>query len=119
MPAPFVTVEATLEGGSGRLVLTLASGGVRLTGEYDAGRSLARLRVTDAAGRTTTHRSLRGGRATGVVGGAVALTLTGTWLTIWTRGADPDDWTARTRVTLADRVDTRAEELTAGLARLG
>lgn len=114
MPAPFVTVEATLEGSSGRLVLALASGVVGLSGEYDARRSLARLRVTDGTGRTTTHRSLRGGRPSGEVG-AVALTLTGTWLTIWTRGADPDDWTARSRVTLADRVDTRSEELTAGL----
>lgn len=113
-PAPFVAMEATLAGDAGRLVLELASGAVRLSGEYDARRSLARLQVTDASGRTTSHRSLRGGRARGEVT-AVALTLTGTWLTVWTRGVATDDWTARSRVTLADRVDTRSEQLTAGL----
>ncbi len=114
VPAPFVGAEVSLCADAGRLVLELASGGVRLSGEYDARRAVARLHVTDAAGRTTRHRSLRGGRATGEVT-AVALTLTGTWLTIWTCGVEESDWTARSRVTLADRVDTRSEELMAGL----
>jgi hypothetical protein len=112
--APFATIRAAVpDADLGTLSLRLRSGAVLLTGEYDARRGAAWITVTDDAGRTTTHRSLRNGRAGRPVRG-VALTLTGTWVTVWTTG-DGTGWTAHARATLEDRVDTRSEELLAGL----
>ena len=111
-PAPYAAVTASLaEARPGRLVLELGSGDVRLRGWYDAGSGAVGLEVADAAA-TTTHRSRRHGRVTGPAA-ALGLTLTGTHLTVLTR--DGAAWTARGRVDLRDRVDTRDEGWLAGL----
>ena len=112
--APFATVRAAVaDADVGTVSVRLRSRSVLLTGEHDARRAVAWITVTDDAGRTTTHRSLRHGRAERPVHG-VALTLTGTWLTVWTTG-DGAGWTARARATLEDRVDVRSEDFLAGL----
>lgn len=115
-PAPYTTVVADLDPAvTGRVELTLASGGVGLTGWYDAGR--AALVVTDVRGVTTRHRSRRHGAVLGPVD-ALALTLTGAQLTVFTRGAgeDPLGWTARGRVDLRGRVPTQDADLLASLS---
>ncbi|NUR05895.1 MAG: hypothetical protein HOQ45_02650, partial [Nocardioidaceae bacterium] len=92
--------------------LTLSSGGVALTAVWD-GRA-ARLDVT-AGDRTTTHRSRRMGRPKDPPR-ELGLALTGTHVTVLTRGPGP--WTARARVDLRDlphRVDPRDEAWLAGL----
>ncbi|MGZ4451149.1 MAG: hypothetical protein ACXVW4_15255 [Nocardioides sp.] len=108
-PAPYAAVVVDIADGPVRLALE--SGGVRLSGVYDGARG-AGLEVT-AGGRTTTHRSRRSGRSAGPVDG-VALTLTGTHLTVLTREAGA--WTARGRVDLQDRHDTRDEAWLSGLS---
>ncbi len=117
--APYVAVEATLDAGLAAAgpvgagpgaELRLASGGTELAGTLDE-RGLA-LRVTHA-GRTTHHRSRRHGRPTATVE-ALALTLTGPHLVVWSRGA-ADDWQARGRVDLTDRLDVHDEGWLAGL----
>ncbi|GAB6985322.1 hypothetical protein [Nocardioides pyridinolyticus] len=101
--APYVALT-----GPGDLALT--SGGDRLVARYDGSR--AWLEVT--AGRTTTrHRSRRMAKPDGPVR-EVGLTLTGTHLTVLTRG--PGAWTARARVDLRDRVATHDEHWLAALA---
>ena len=113
-PAPYVAVEAEVGvGGPGVLALRLAGPGrIALNGRYDVRRSRLGLSVTDATGRTTYHRSRRHGRLNGRPR-AVALTLTGTWLTVW---ADlGDGWSARGRVHLQDRIDVRDEDFCAEL----
>lgn len=100
--APYVAAT-----GPGPLELT--SGSDRLVARYDG--SAAWLEVT-AGGRTTRHRSRRHARTDGPVR-EVGLVLTGTSLTVLTRGPGP--WTARTRVDLAGRVDTRSAQWLAGL----
>ena len=105
-PAPYAAVCRTLDGPlDGKVCLDLASGDVRLTGWYDGARGGTGL-VVETGGVATTHRSRRAGRVTGPVD-AVALTLTGTHLTVLTRGDGA--WTARARVDLQGRVDTRDE----------
>ncbi|GAB3198964.1 hypothetical protein GCM10027062_14520 [Nocardioides hungaricus] len=89
--------------------LALSSGRDRLVARYDG--SAAWLEVT-AGGTTTRHRSRRFARAGGPVR-EVGLALTGTHLTVLTRGPGP--WLARGRVDLRDRVDTHAEGWLAGL----
>ena len=106
-----------------RCTLTWRSGEDVLEAEYAEGRVW--LRIT-TAGHTTEHRSRRYGRARTPID-QMALTLTGTHLTVLTRGssdaagaaaATEEDWTARAQVDLRDRVDTRDEawlaELMAG-----
>lgn len=100
--APYVALT-----GPGDLALT--SGGDRLVARYDG--SAAWLEVT-AGGATTRHRSRRMAKPGGPVR-EVGLTLTGTHLTVLTRGPGP--WTARGRVDLRDRVGTHAEDWLAAL----
>ncbi|MCL8023899.1 hypothetical protein [Nocardioides bruguierae] len=85
--------------GRGRVDLELASGdgAVRLVGVVEDGR--CRLEVTGPGG-TTTHASRRGGDAGSPV--ALALTLTGTQVTLLTRGGTGEDWTGRARVDLRE-----------------
>jgi hypothetical protein len=99
--APYLAIEGEVAG-PGAVELTLAGGGVRLSGRYDDGLALA---VT-AGGRTTHHRSRRLGRPEGPVD-AVGLALTGTHLAVLSRAGKK--WTVRGRVDLAERVDTRDE----------
>lgn len=89
--------------------LTLAGGGIELSGGYDGH---AWLSVDTGDRRPTRHRSRRHGRA-GAPVDAVGLTLTGTQATLLTREAER--WVARARVDLDGRVDTRDEDWLAGL----
>ena len=107
-PAPYAAVVAS--GVAERLVLSWRSGDDLLEAVYAEGRVL--LRVT-TAGRTTEHRSRRFGRLPGPAA-EVALTLTGTHLTVLTRGMD-EEWIARARVDLEELLDTRAEAWLAAL----
>jgi len=110
-PAPYAALVATLDEATGRTLLTLGSGRVRLKGWWDAASGGTGLTVHDGA-RTTHHRSRRWGRCT-TPPAEVGLTLTGTHLTLLTR--DAAGWTARGRVDLAGRVDCRAEAFVAAM----
>ena len=113
--APYAAVETELgtHDVAGRVVAGFRGpGGLRLEGWYDGGRRLAGLDVTDAAGRTTHHRSRRHGRPD-TPPEAIATTLTGRQLTVLTR--NDGTWTARARVDLTDRVATGDPEVLAGL----
>jgi hypothetical protein len=113
--APFAAVEAELgtHDVAGRLDCALAAAdGVLLSGWYDGGRRLAGLDVTDASGRTTHHRSRRHGRPD-TPPDALAVALTGSWLSVLTRS--DGEWTVRGKVKLPPRVDPRRPELLAGL----
>ncbi|MEO5850903.1 MAG: hypothetical protein ABIQ15_00175 [Nocardioides sp.] len=112
-PAPYAALVADLEAApAGRVELGLRSAAVRLTGWWDAASGRTGLTVDDG-GRVTEHRSRRWGRAPAPPH-EVGLTLTGTHVTVLTR--DASGWTARGRVDLAERVDTRSEEFCGGLA---
>lgn len=113
-PAPYVAVQADLRPttAAARVVLRLVSSSTDLRGELDLGTGTVGLSVSDPGGRTSRHRSRRFGRATLPVD-AVALSLTGTWLTAWAR--ERGRWTARGRVHLEGRVPTRDEGFVAGL----
>ncbi len=87
----------------------LRSGEDRLVGRYDGGS--AWLEVT-TGGRTSRHRSRRFARTDGPAR-EVGLALTGTHLSVLTRGPGP--WLVRGRVDLLDRLDTRDEAWLAGL----
>lgn len=89
--------------------VALTSGSDTLVARYDG--TAARLEVT-AGGRTSRHRSRRYARTDGPVR-EVGLALTGTHVTVLTRGPGP--WVARGRVDLRDRLDTRSEDWLAGL----
>ena len=105
--APYAAVETELgtHDVAGRVVAGFRGpDGLRLEGWYDGGRRLAGLDITDAAGRTTHHRSRRHGRPD-TPPEAIATTLTGRQLTVLTR--NDGTWTARARVDLTDRVDDR------------
>jgi hypothetical protein len=108
-PQPAPSAALVAEGLAGPVTLWWSSGGDRLAASYADG--LVTLEVT-AGGRTSTHRSRRHGRAGSADG--LALTLTGTHLTALTRAEGV--WTARGRIDLSDRVDTRDESWLAGLA---
>lgn len=115
-PAPYtaLVLEVAHAEIAGRLEFGwTAVDGTRLLGWYDGGRRLLGIDLVDAAGGRSRHRSRRFGRPDGGVG-SVALTLTGTHLTVLTghRGT----WTARGRVDLTAVVDIRAEEFLAGLS---
>ena len=113
--APYAAVEAELgtHDVAGRVVAGFRGpGGLRLEGWYDGGRRLAGLDLTDAAGRTTHHRSRRHGRPD-TPPEAIATTLTGRQLTVLTR--NDGTWTARARVDLTDLVVTGDPEVLAGL----
>lgn len=101
-PAPYAAVTGELQGANA--TLRLESGATRLEASYDGGAFA--LTVTDAGGRRSRHVSRRYGRAEGRVS-ALGLTLTGTQLTVF--GREPNQWIARARYDLRDRVDIRDE----------
>lgn len=109
-PAPYAAATVAIDGPA---TLTWRSGAVSLTARCE--RRRAWLEVTTPAGRSV-HRSRRHGRADGAPTG-LALTLTGTHLTVLTREDGP--WTGRARVDLDDldlnNLDTRDEAWLAGL----
>jgi hypothetical protein len=108
-PAPYASVVAS--GVGDRLVLAWRSGEDVLAAEYAHGEAF--LRVT-ADGHTTIHRSRRFARVTPSPAD-VALTLTGTHLTVFTRDVGAR-WTARARLDLQGRIDTRRPAWLAGLS---
>ena len=87
----------------------LRSGEDRRVGRYDGG---AAWREGTTGGRTSRHRSRRFARTDGPAR-EVGLALTGTHLSVLTRGPGP--WLVRGRVDLLDRLDTRDEAWLAGL----
>ena len=89
--------------------LELRSGDDLLVARYDG--AAAWLEVT-TGGRTSRHRSRRFARTDGPAR-EVGLALTGTHLSVLTRGPGP--WLVRGRVDLLDRLDTRDEAWLAGL----
>jgi hypothetical protein len=111
-PAPYAAVLATLPAAAtGRLELSLDTAATRLAGWWDLDAGAVGLEV-ESAGRASSHRSRRHGRP-GAGADALALTLTGTHLTVLLR--EPRGWTARGRVDLRDRLDTRDEAWLASL----
>lgn len=90
--------------------LELSSGTDRLVARSDG--AAAWLEVTTGR-RTTRHRSRRHARTGGPVR-ELGLALTGTHLSVLTRGPGP--WTVRGRVDLRGRIDTRDEGWLAGLS---
>jgi len=111
-PAPYASAVASGVGAAsdGRLTLAWRSGADVLQAEYAAGR--VRLHVT-TGGRTTTHASRRRARLPRPADD-IALTLTGTHLTVLTRTGD-ESWEARGRVDLSEPIDTRDPAWLAGL----
>lgn len=111
--APFVAVEGVLAGQVDAR-LELRSGQTRLSCLYDAQRRRVHLEVVDSRGRRTRHVSRRHGRLTAPPD-AVALTLTGRWLTAWSRAGAEEPWTARARLHVTDRVEVRDPAFLAAL----
>ena len=131
-PAPYAAVVADLDDpGGGRVELELTGAdGTRFTAWYDDARGVG-LHVT-AGGTSTSHRSRRMGTTTAPATG-LALTLTGTHLSVLTRGeagtaaatgaavapgessagvaaeGSAGGWTVRGRYDLRDRFETRDE----------
>lgn len=108
-PGPGAPYVAPYVAASGPGDLALSSGRDRLVARYDG--AAAWLEVT-TGGRTTRHRSRRFASTDGPVE-EVGLALTGTHLTVLTRG--PGAWTARGRYDLRGRIDTHSEDWLAGL----
>ena len=110
--APYAAVVAELDDpAAGRIELELTGrDGVRFVGWYDGARAVG-LDVT-AGGSATSHRSRRAGTTSAPASG-LALTLTGTHLTVLTCAGDPApgaaDWTVRARYDLRERFETRDE----------
>ncbi len=111
--APYAALLVEVDPTSRRAELTLASGGTRLTGWYDATSGRVGLRVEEASGSAepSEHTSRRWSRTRPP--DRLALTLTGSHLTIFT--GQQDEWTARGRVDLRDRIDVRDEDFSAAL----
>lgn len=104
-PAPYAAVTAGL---AGPATLALTSGEVRIAGWWDG----TRVGLDVTAGSTTQHVSRRDARPPEPPTD-LALALTGTHATAFTRAGGR--WTARARVDLRGRVDTRDEAWLAGL----
>ncbi|MGN0064495.1 MAG: hypothetical protein ACI379_09655 [Nocardioides sp.] len=108
-PAPYAAVLATPSPDADGVRLALHSGGTELAVLWREGR----VGLEVATGEEVTrHRSRRFGRVDAAPQ-RVALTLTGTHLTVFT--AEHDTWVARGRVDLLGRLDTRDETWLAGL----
>ena len=116
-PAPFVTVLGTLSthgAAPGPVSLVLGSGEDSFAALWDPVSGAVALGVTTGGRQplSTTHRSRRRGTLTRRPA-AIALTLTGTQLTVLTQ--EDGVWEARARHDLAGRVDVRDEAWLAGL----
>ncbi len=108
-PAPYVAITAELVGDTA--VLALESSGARLECRLHDG--LFGLHV-EAAGRRTHHHSRRFGRLEpSAPPREIALSLTGTQLTGFTR--ERGRWVARSRYDLRERLATREPSFLAGL----
>lgn len=111
--APFVAVEGALAGPA-HVGLELHSGPVSLSCRYDGRRRRLHLEVVDSRGRRTRHVSRRHGRLAAAPE-AIALTLTGRWLTAWSRATAADPWVGRARVRVTDHVEVRDPSFLRGL----
>ena len=116
-PAPFLSVVGVLSPEStatGPVSLVIASGGDSFAGLWDPVSGAVALGVTTAGPvpRCETHRSRRLGSLARRPE-AMALTLTGTHLTLFTR--ERGEWTARARHDLRGHVDVRDERWLAAL----
>lgn len=109
--APFVAAEGAIASASDSSTLSLHSGDHILSATYD-GRRLALGFSGPAVRRDFVSR--RHGRLT-VPPQAIALTLTGRWLTAWARPAADAPWRARCKVDVADFVEIRDPSWIAGL----
>lgn len=105
--APYVAATAEVAG-PGPASVTLASGGVELTADYDGALSL---QVT-TDGTSTTHRSRRFARPQDEVD-AIALSLTATHVVGYTR--EGARWRVRARYDLHERFDPHDEIWLKGL----
>ncbi|HSX66532.1 hypothetical protein [Nocardioides sp.] len=103
--APFVAVEAELDPAAPSTALSLRSGDTLLSAIHDARRRRVRLEV-HLPGATQRIRSRRHGRVRAMPV-ALALTLTGRWLTAWTRDTADGPWTARCKTAVTDVVEVR------------
>ncbi|MBE7325872.1 hypothetical protein IEQ44_14560 [Nocardioides sp. Y6] len=113
-PAPYAALRAVVAGDVAvqeRVDLVLTSGEDRFVGWWDPVTGTVGLEVA-TAGRTTRHVSRRAGHVTHRPT-ALALTLTGTHLTLFCRSED--GWQARARHDLAGRCDTHTEGWAAAL----
>lgn len=111
--APFAAVEAEVDPAAPATVLSLQSGDVLLSATHDARRSRIHLEV-HLPGATRRTRSRRHGRVSAPPAG-LALTLTGRWLTAWTRESADGPWTARCKVAVTDAVEVRSPSYLAAL----
>ncbi|CUR55363.1 conserved hypothetical protein [metagenome] len=115
--APYLAVVLEIDEGEvdGRLSFGWAGAdGSRLLGWYDGRRRLLGIDLVSASGVASSHRSRRFGRLDGgSATGSLALTLTGTHLSVLT--AHRGIWSARARVDLAGTLDARSETFLHGL----
>jgi hypothetical protein len=104
-PAPYAAITTTP---AGPATLALTSGATRLAAWWDG----VRMGIDVTAGGTTQHVSRRDAKPERPPE-QLALALTGTHVTGFTRAGE--HWTARARVDLRGRLDTRDEEWLSGL----
>lgn len=114
--APFVAVEAEVDPAASQTVLGLRSGTTLLTVTHDVRRRRVHLDV-HLPRRSRRIRSRRHG-GLGAPAAGLALTLTGRWLTAWTRDAPDAPWTARGKVHVTDFVEVRDPAFLADLEAL-
>lgn len=103
--APFVAVEGAVDPAAHSSQLSLRSGDTTFFATYAADRRTLSLGFTQPGVRRT-FRSRRHGRLPAGPE-AIALTLTGRWLTAWARPAADAPWTARCKVDVAVFVEVR------------
>ncbi|MDO7867894.1 hypothetical protein [Nocardioides jiangxiensis] len=111
--APFVAVEAQPDPSIRATHVGLASGGCTLSATYDARRRRVTLHI-EVPGGSRRFASRRHGRVTRPPQ-ALALALTGRWLTAWSRDTAEGEWRARCKVDATDFVEVRTPDFLAGL----
>lgn len=111
--APFVAVEAEPDPAAAHVHLAMVSGRRALSLRYDAAQRRLKLYV-EVPGATHGFASRRHGRLK-VPPQALALTLTGRWLTAWSRDTADGPWTARCKVAATEFVEVRDPAFLAGL----
>ena len=121
-PAPSVALEADLRDagatGDPAVELWLGSAEVRLAGHFDPSSRRVGLSLTTPAGTSRVHSRRHGRVPRGQPARRLGLTLTGSWLTVFTSPAADSvgDWTARGRLDLREHgVDVRDEAWLAAL----
>ncbi|TCJ22890.1 hypothetical protein [Nocardioides jejuensis] len=103
--APFVGVEATPDPAAAHVHVALVSGRHALSLRYDTDRRRLKLYV-EVPGETSGFYARRHGRLK-TTPQALALTLTGRWLTAWSRDTADGPWRARCKVDATELVEVR------------